>query len=191
MEKRNLFLVSLVAALILAFGNCSSGETKQEGSVTTKCLKGNCKSETSTLEFSDGNKYEGGFKDSKFDGDGTFTFANGDVYKGKFASDKFNGKGNYKFANGDVYDGDFKDDLFDGKGVLTKKNGNKYEGDFKSGKQNGDGILTQPDGDTFKGSFKEDAPVKGVIKDKSGRVVFEGDLEAEAKKALEAKLKKM
>jgi hypothetical protein len=176
MEKRkSIFLLSFIAALILATGNCSSTETKEEVAVKSTCAKGDCKSTPSTLEFDDKSKYEGSFKDSKYDGDGVFTFANGDSYKGKFVDDKFNGKGVYTYANGDKYDGDFKDDLYDGKGIYTTKKGNKYDGGFKAGKFDGDGILTQPDGDTFTGNFKEDVIVKGALKDKTGKVLYQGD----------------
>jgi hypothetical protein len=171
-KKKRILAILLVASFALSVVNCSSSDEKAEGAegeVSAKCVSGNCKNGTGTLEYSNGDKYEGEFKDSKFEGEGSYTFANGDNYKGAFAGDKFNGKGTYTFANGDLYEGDFKDDLYDGKGKLKTKAAT-YQGDFKAGKMHGKGVLKQPDGDSFEGDFLADLPYKGVVKSSDGKV---------------------
>ncbi len=179
--KKNKWIpaIFLIASFTLFLGNCSSSEEKTEGDsatkeVSAKCVSGDCKNGSGVLEYSNGDKYEGDFKEGKFQGQGSYIFANGDTYKGAFAEDKFNGKGTYTFANGDVYEGNFKDDLFDGKGKLTTKVAT-YEGDFKAGRMEGKGVLKQPDGDSFEGDFLADVPYRGIVKSGDGKVRKEYD----------------
>jgi hypothetical protein len=181
MEKRkSLITILMVAVFALSLANCSSEEKVEDTSATTpkvenKCTQGDCKEGAGVMEFSNGDKYEGSFKGAKLEGEGAYIFANGDSYKGLFANDKFNGKGTYTYANGDKYEGDFKDDLYDGKGIYTTKGGNKYDGEFKAGKMDGKGTLTSAKG-VYTGAFVADLPNgKGVLKNKDGKVVYEGD----------------
>lgn len=194
MKYKNKWLAILfLASFSIFIGTCSSGDKKEESKettvtgsgesaststpaapVTAKCSSGDCKNGKGVLEYSNGDKYEGNFKDGKFDGKGKYTFRAGDVYEGDFSQDKFSGNGKYSFANGDVYEGDFKNDVFHGKGKL-KTAVATYEGDFKEGKMEGKGKLTQPDGDSFEGDFLADAPYRGIIKSADGKVRMEFD----------------
>lgn len=188
MKKYARLAILILAGFSFVFGNCSSGDKreeaqespqetpakKEESAVTAKCTEGDCKAGKGKLEYSNGDKYEGNFKEGKFDGKGKYTFNGGDSYEGDFVQDKFSGKGKYTFSNGDVYEGDFKNDLFDGKGKL-KTQAATYEGDFKAGKMEGKGKLTQPDGDSFEGDFLADLPYKGVVKSADGKVKKEYD----------------
>ena len=38
-------------------------------------------------------------------GNGQFRFTNGDVYDGEFKNNKYHGKGKFTFANGEIYKG--------------------------------------------------------------------------------------
>ena len=58
------------------------------------------------------DKYVGGFKDGKRNGQGTFAFANGGKYLGEFKDARFNGQGNFTFPDGRKYVGEFKDDTY-------------------------------------------------------------------------------
>lgn len=185
MKYKNRWIAILILAGFSMFiGNCSSGDKKEESSetpssgesapVTAKCSSGDCKNGEGVLEYSNGDKYEGNFKEGKFDGKGKYTFQAGDVYEGNFSQDKFSGTGKYTFANGDIYEGDFKNDLFHGKGKL-KTAPATYEGEFKEGRMEGKGKLTQPDGDSFEGDFLADVPFRGIIKSADGKVKKEYD----------------
>jgi hypothetical protein len=45
------------------------------------------------LNFSDGGKYEGGWKEGKMHGAGVYTYPNGDVFEGVWEHGKKTGKG--------------------------------------------------------------------------------------------------
>jgi hypothetical protein len=62
--------------------------------------------------FSDGNIYEGEFKDGNRNGKGKMIFSNGDIYEGEFKDGIENGKGKKIFSNGDIYEGEFKEGNF-------------------------------------------------------------------------------
>lgn len=44
-------------------------------------------------------------------------YANGDKYEGGWRDNQKNGKGTYVYANGDVYEGNWKNDLRSGEGT--------------------------------------------------------------------------
>jgi len=66
-------------------------------------------------------------------GQGTLTRPNGDRYEGEFENSAFNGKGVFVRANGDKYTGEFKDGLIHGQGVLNYANGDIKDGEFGRG----------------------------------------------------------
>jgi hypothetical protein len=172
----SIFLL-LISCGIISF--CST--PKKEFPERYLCLKGDCTSGYGIQEFNRGfqktARYEGNFKNGKYEGEGTYTFENKDKYKGSFMDDKISGKGVYEFYDsGDIYKGEFKEELMDGKGVYITKKGNRYEGNFKRGKLYGEGKLIKKDGEIFTGNFKDDYPLgKAVIKNKSGKVIFDGE----------------
>lgn len=169
-----------IAIFLFIFLNCASGSVK-DSPENNICLRGDCMNGFGIQEFYKANKviarYEGNFKNSKYEGDGFFLFENGDRYKGSFKDDMISGKGEYSyFESGDNYKGEFKDDLMDGKGVYTTKKGNRYEGMFRKGKLFGEGKLIRKDGEVFIGNFKDDLPYgKAVIKNRSGKIIFDGE----------------
>ena len=55
----------------------------------------------------DGNEYVGGWKDGRYDGQGTFTWSNGDKYVGEWKDGEQNGQGTISWPNGQKYLGDF------------------------------------------------------------------------------------
>ena len=61
-----------------------------------------------TGKFSDGEKYEGEYKDGEYDGQGTLTLLNGDMYEGEFKDGKYDGQGTWTYYNGDKYVGEWK-----------------------------------------------------------------------------------
>lgn len=114
------------------------------------------KVEVAVVSFSNGDRYEGQFRDGLFDGWGVYHYANGDRYEGEFANDMKVGRGTMAFAGGDRFTGEFKSDMINGKGTMVYRNGNRYAGDFKNALRHGNGVLTFRNGDVYKGDFSED-----------------------------------
>ena len=119
-----------------------------------------------TYTNTNGDVYEGEFKDGKRDGKGIFKYANGDVYEGGFKDGKKDGEGIYKYANGDVYEGGFQDGEKDGEGIFKYANGDVYKGGYKNGKRNGKSIFKYANGDVYEGGFQDgEKDGKGIFKD--------------------------
>ena len=107
--------------------------------------------------FSDGDIYEGEFKDGLSSGNGTYTYQNGDIYVGEFKRGLAHGIGTYTFAGGrEKYTGNWKDDKRHGKGINTHSTGQEYVGEYERGVRNGYGILSLENGDRYVGNFKDD-----------------------------------
>jgi len=116
---------------------------------------GNCIDGKGILYYkTEGDKYDGEFRDSKFHGQGTYTFANGNKYSGEFINGLYNGIGTFTFLDGTKYNGMWKDGLKSGKGTYISSDGTKYEGDFLEDKFHGQGAYTFPSGDKYIGGFK-------------------------------------
>lgn len=100
-------------------------------------------------------KYEGEFKDGKYNGKGTMTYPYGSVYEGEWKDGERNGHGKQTFADGEVYEGGWKDGSFNGYGKRTWPDGRVYEGEWKHGDFNGYGKYTWADGDVYEGEWKD------------------------------------
>ena len=87
---------------------------------------------------------------------GTYTYTDGDIYEGEFKDGKRHGKGKYTFKNGDIYEGEFKNGAKHGKGKYTSANGTIYDGDWENGEKHGQGKCTSANGLIYKGEFKKD-----------------------------------
>ncbi len=105
--------------------------------------------------YSDGEEYNGDFKNKKFHGKGKYKFASGLIYEGEFAKNMFNGKGTLTFPNKKKYTGEFKDNKFNGIGTLLKEDGSKYEGEFLNHLYNGNGKFTDKLGKVETGIWKD------------------------------------
>lgn len=107
-----------------------------------------------TCYYSNGDRYDGEFKDGKRHGKGITRYADGQRYEGNYKDDKEDGYGCFYQTNGRKYFGDFKKGKFDGHGSIYSQNGNViYEGEFKNGEMNGQGVLYCDNGDWYKGEF--------------------------------------
>lgn len=86
-----------------------------------KCT-GNCIQGFGRLEFSNGNTFEGNFKDGKFDGKGILKkrlHGKFSTYQGDWLAGIRQGIGTQVFASGGRYVGEWQNDRMSGKGVFT------------------------------------------------------------------------
>ncbi len=97
----------------------------------TGCIKGNC-----------------------VNGKGTFIWSNGDKYNGDWKNQKPHGLGTFKWVDGTKYIGDWKFGLQDGQGTVTWSNGDKYIGGRKNGQADGQGTFIFANGTTQSGEWK-------------------------------------
>lgn len=122
-----------------------------------------------------GNVYEGGFKDGKFDGHGIFTWSDGDKYVGEYKDGEYHGHGVWTSPDGRVYDGEWKDGEHHGHGVFTWPDGDKYVGEYKDDKRHGHGVYTWPDGRVYDGEFNDgESHGHGVFTWPDGRI-YDGE----------------
>lgn len=140
------------------------------------CIIGDCTNGTGNLRYSNGDRYEGGFKDGLKHGRGTYNYANGDVYEGEYANDMRHGTGTYSYYNGDIYMGQFVEGKREGQGELLLANGSVEKGLFRNNKfmgetipkkektknlnckqgdcQNGFGVMVFPNNEKYEGDWK-------------------------------------
>ena len=113
------------------------------------------------MNYKNGGKYIGQWKNDKRHGKGVFTSPNynnpdsntGIKYDGEFNNDKIEGYGIAIYNSGDKYEGEWKDDKQYGRGTLSYIGGGKYVGEWKFGKFNGEGIYYLKNGERFEGKF--------------------------------------
>lgn len=144
------------------------------------CMLGDCQEGFGRKNFTNGDNYEGEFKNGKYDGFGVYTWASGEVYAGQWSADKRQGNATWylpggefgsatflndihssgfkeiKYSNGDYYVGNTLLGSLDGFGTYKFANGQIYSGSFKYGKRNGLGKYKWPDGSTYVGEWKDD-----------------------------------
>ena len=104
-----------------------------------------------------------GFKNDRWNGQGTYIFADGSKYVGSFVDGSATGKGSYTYGPnsewaGDTYVGDYENWIRSGIGTYTfgsnsTSAGDKYVGEFKNDRWNGQGTYIFADGSKYVGSF--------------------------------------
>ena len=100
----------------------------------------------------------------------TLDYENGDRYEGDVVNDLRHGKGRHACANGDTYDGGWRFDKRDGHGTMCfapkpgdggddaprAARGLRYEGAWRDDKANGHGVCEYPDGSRYEGEWRDD-----------------------------------
>ena len=122
--------------------------------------------------FANGNKYVGGYKDDKRNGQGTYTYVDGTIEEGIWKdgdlqytqapackgsySTKWTGCiGTYTSENGAEYVGEFINGDFNGHGTMTWLDGENYIGEWRDDKRNGQGTYSYANGNKYVGEFKD------------------------------------
>jgi hypothetical protein len=143
--------------------------------IQSGCLSGDCQNGPGVFAYPDGSKYEGNFRNGKFDGDGTFYFANGDKYTGQFKENYPDGHGTRLVKQtgteetGEWRQGEFvgnnlaqggktgcvSGDCSNGYGTYIYQEGAaKYEGSFQNGMPHGRGTCYYANGDQYAGEWQ-------------------------------------
>ena len=76
-------------------------------------------------------------------------FSNGEYYEGNFRNNCRNGQGVYYYANGDYYDGEWSSDKRIGRGKIFQADGAKLNGMFIEDKADGQVEFEDKDGNVF------------------------------------------
>lgn len=103
--------------------------------------------------YKNGDVYKGDFAGGNPNGDGVVTYADGSVYEGSFVDGHREGRGSYTFANGDMYTGEYIADMMEGNGVYVFANGDMYTGEYKANLREGNGTYVFANGDKYEGEF--------------------------------------
>ncbi len=143
-------LLLIITVLVIGFSFQLIAED-----VADQCTSGNCIDGLGTMIYSDGSKYIGEFKESKFNGKGTYTDANGNKYICEFKDDKCNGQGTYIDVDGSKYVGGIEGYQLSGQGTMIFANKDKYVGGWSNDLMHGDGTLVKADGKVIKGTWDE------------------------------------
>ncbi|MCF0114660.1 MAG: hypothetical protein HUJ56_04850, partial [Erysipelotrichaceae bacterium] len=106
--------------------------------------------------------YEGDFKDGKRSGygTGTETSTDGNKYEGEFRNGLWHGKGTITYANGSMYEGQLKYRQRDGYGIMIYEDGTTYEGSWEKSKRSGQGRFQSSNGTISEGEWREDKMIR-------------------------------
>jgi hypothetical protein len=115
-------------------------------------------------KYSDGSKFYGKFANGlPADGRGTMVFSNGDRYDGEYKNGRRNGCGTFTFTSGRQYVGQFHDDQFQGMGIWKLEHGDRYIGQFQDNKCNGQGTYLFADRSIRVGMWQDGELVGGNL----------------------------
>jgi hypothetical protein len=82
-----------------------------------------------------GFRYEGGWADGQFEGNGRMILPNGDEYTGAFRAGKAHGEGTHFQSDGEIYAGHFKDGLRNGTAESKLPGGYSYQSRWLGGEE--------------------------------------------------------
>jgi hypothetical protein len=121
---------------------------------TEGCITGDCNNGYGIYQHSNGEMYEGFFKNAKYNGNGIYYWADGSTYAGKWLDGTRNGEAVIYYSDGSSGAVAYEADKFQsGFQKYNYESGNSYTGDVKDGELNGYGIYTFATGDSYQGSF--------------------------------------
>ena len=133
-------------------------------------LEFNCREGYGKIIYSNGESYEGEWKNDAYFGFGIYSWPNGDKYIGEWVNNIREGIGIF-ICNENVYKGEFKNDAIDGFGIQTYLTGDVYEGESLNGERNGIGIYMWKNGCVFMGCWKNNKQCGYGILDYEGKKI--------------------
>jgi len=89
-----------------------------------------------------------------FTGKGRAEYSNGDVYEGEYKDGLRCGQGKYFYLKGNKYEGMWQNNVKSGVGKFEYNKKGVYFGYFQNGRRHGEGIFTYVNGDTYSGKWK-------------------------------------
>jgi hypothetical protein len=125
-------------------------------------------------KITNGDTYEGEWKNGKVNGFCTYISSSGDMYQGMYRDNDKHGRGLY-IHDGDIYDGEWKINRKNGKGKMTYENGDVYEGLWHLDFKHGNGIMTYKNGDVYNGQWNIDSKSGNGKMSFINEDVYEGD----------------
>ena len=100
-------------------------------------------------------RHEGQWRDGKAHGHGVKVWPDGGRYEGQWRDGKQHGRGTYTWPNGNRYEGEYRDGKAHGRGTYTWADGGRHEGEFRNGDFHGYGTRTWPDGSRYQGQWRD------------------------------------
>lgn len=178
-----ILVLSLVLLQTLAIAQCLSGDCKDgfgkydygfaiyEGNFINEKPNGK-----GTMDYGNGEKFVGNFKNGQEDGDGI-------LYKNNLAKNVNYSNGKMKIKEKSVVIGGNiptvagceKGDCYNGFGIVKFDSGNRYEGNFENGIKSGEGKFYFAGGNVFTGTFKDNTYTNGVFKYAQEQITFDGN----------------
>lgn len=177
---KNIFLLFMITNFCLAqciSGDCKNGFGKYDYGFAV--YEGNFVSEKpngkGTMDYGNGEKFVGNFKDGQEDGEGV-------LYKKNTQLSVIYSNGKMKLkeksvvigGNAPTIDGCEKGDCYNGFGVIKFESGNRYEGNFVNGIKSGEGKFYFASGNVFTGNFKDNIYTDGIFNYANESITFEG-----------------
>jgi hypothetical protein len=118
---------------IYLYPNGSKVNTEYKDGVEINNLTNPKLFEVKTINYSNGDKYDGPVYEGRKNGKGVYFFKNGDKVSGHFSGDKLNGRVNYYFNNGDTREGEMMDGKYNGGAFFVTKDKEQYREVWKDG----------------------------------------------------------
>ncbi len=176
-------LITLFFFQTLCFSQCISGDCKNgfgkydfgfaiyEGNFVNEKPNGK-----GTMDYGNGEKFVGNFKDGQEDGDGIL-YKKNTAQNVTYTNGKVNVKTNQTIIGGNapIIHGCVQGDCYNGYGIIKFDSGNRYEGNFVNGIKSGEGTFYFAQGNVFTGNFAADIYTKGVFNYNNERVSFTGE----------------
>lgn len=130
---------------------------------------------TGTMQFLNGDRYEGAWVHNLMHGQGTYTTADDYQFKGLFSHGYISAEGHLLCPNGVRYEGEVRDLKPTGQGRMHYPNGNVYEGEVMRGMRMGEGRMEYENGDWYRGEWREDwRDGAGVMYYRDRKETYEG-----------------
>ena len=110
-------------------------------------------------------------KDNPFVGYAKYYYSNGDIYEGEFKNKQRDGYGIYYYSNGDIFEGEWKNSFIGGYGIMYFSNGDRFEGEVKNGIINGIGsAFYKGEKKVERGQWKDNNLILGMSIYKNGKM---------------------